>query len=116
MGEVFLAEDTELDRKVALKFLSPYYTSDEELKSRFRREAKAAAALNHPNIKIVIFHVASKLDPVNFEQIHFFNLDAEGNQINPNPIYNRAPDSSQPCLCQCGLGLRWNFNYLDFSS
>ena len=46
MGEVFLAEDTELDRKVALKFLPPYYTSNEELKSRIRREAKAAAALN----------------------------------------------------------------------
>jgi serine/threonine protein kinase len=53
MGEVFLAEDTELDRKVALKFLPPYYTSDKELKSRFRREAKAAAALNHPNIVTV---------------------------------------------------------------
>ena len=53
MGEVYLAEDTKLDRKVALKFLPKHLTADNEAKSRFEREAKAAAALNHPNIVTV---------------------------------------------------------------
>jgi len=57
MGEVYLAEDTELHRKVALKFLSPHLVSDADFKTRFKREAQAAAALNHPNI-ITIHEVA----------------------------------------------------------
>ncbi|UCH96377.1 MAG: protein kinase, partial [Candidatus Aminicenantes bacterium] len=53
MGEVFLAEDTKLERKVALKFLPLKMTADEAARKRFEREAKAAAALNHPNIVTV---------------------------------------------------------------
>jgi len=50
MGEVYLAEDTELKRQVALKFLPYHFVSDETAKARFKREAQAAAKLNHPNI------------------------------------------------------------------
>ena len=50
MGEVYLAEDTRLDRKVAIKLLPPESTADEQAKRRLIREAKAAAKLDHPNI------------------------------------------------------------------
>ncbi len=50
MGEVYLADDTKLDRKVALKFLSFHLSQDQTSRSRFTREAKAAAKLDHPNI------------------------------------------------------------------
>ena len=53
MGEVYLAEDTTLSRRVALKFLAQQYVSDSDCVARFKREAKAAAALSHPNIVTV---------------------------------------------------------------
>lgn len=50
MGEVFLAEDLELERPVALKILSSVFSNDAERVRRFTREAKSVSALNHPNI------------------------------------------------------------------
>src|SRR5215470_17609308 len=50
MGEVYLAQDTKLDRKVAIKILPSEFATDADRMRRFIQEAKAAAALNHPNI------------------------------------------------------------------
>src|SRR5436853_6784273 len=50
MGEVYLAQDTKLDRRVALKILPAELAANQERMRRFVQEAKAAAALNHPNI------------------------------------------------------------------
>ena len=53
MAEVFLAEDTRLNRRVAIKFLSGEFRKDTDRTRRFTREARAASALNHPNILII---------------------------------------------------------------
>lgn len=53
MGEVFLAQDTKLGRKVAVKILSNYFGDNQENLKRFMREAKTASSLNHPNIVII---------------------------------------------------------------
>lgn len=64
MGEVYLAKDTKLDRNVAIKFLNKKYESHQENVRRFVQEAKAASALNHPNI-LTIHEVDA------FEESHY---------------------------------------------
>ena len=53
MGEVFLAEDLRLNRKIALKVLPESFAADKDRLGRFEQEARAASALNHPNILTV---------------------------------------------------------------
>jgi Tol biopolymer transport system component/predicted Ser/Thr protein kinase len=64
MGEVYVAEDTKLGRRVALKMLPEEMATDPERRARFEREARAVAALSHPNI--VTVHSVDEADGVHF--------------------------------------------------
>src|SRR4030095_5221630 len=64
MGEIYLAEDTRLGRKVALKALPSHFTTDEERVRRFQQEARAVSALSHPNI-ITIYEIG-QIDALHF--------------------------------------------------
>ncbi|HEY0319781.1 MAG TPA: serine/threonine-protein kinase [Pyrinomonadaceae bacterium] len=64
MGEVYLAEDTQLERDVALKILPSHLASDEQRMRRFVQEARAASSLNHPNI--ITIHEVGQFDSTNF--------------------------------------------------
>src|SRR5437773_2124098 len=71
MGEVYLARDTKLDRKVALKILPAEVAAHPDRMKRFVQEAKAASALNHPNI-ITIYEI-EQIDSVNFIATEFID-------------------------------------------
>ncbi|MGB5816405.1 MAG: serine/threonine-protein kinase, partial [Thermoanaerobaculia bacterium] len=75
MGEVYLAEDTKLKRRVAIKVLPEEMATDPQRLERFQREAEAVAALNHPNI--VAIHEVGEAD-----SIHFLVMElVEGRQL-----------------------------------
>ncbi len=71
MGEVYLAQDTKLDRKVALKILPADLAANHDRMRRFTQEAKSAAALNHPNIATI--HEIGESDDVNFIAMEFID-------------------------------------------
>ncbi len=94
MGEVYLAEDTELNRKVALKFLSPHLCQDADCKARFKREAQAAAKLDHPNI--VTVHEVGE-----FQERPFFAMQhIEGRSLRE---YAHAQELTIPQILEIGI-------------
>jgi serine/threonine-protein kinase len=75
MADVWLAEDTELDRKVAIKILHDRFAQDKEFVERFRREAQSAAGLQHPN-------VVSIFDRGEFRDTYFIAMEyVDGPQL-----------------------------------
>ena len=84
MGIVYKAEDTTLERTVALKFLAQHLLNDEEAKERFLREAKAAAALSHPNI-CTVYEIA-EVDGKTFIAMEFVKGETLEERIAAGPL------------------------------
>src|SRR5229473_2580005 len=84
MGEVYLAQDTKLDRKVALKILPAEVASNQDRMSRFVQEAKAAAALNHPNIAHV--YEIDEVDGQHFIAMEFIDGETLRRRMVDEPL------------------------------
>ena len=84
MGEVYLAEDTKLDRKVALKFLTEEMQRDETARKRFLREAKSAAALDHPYV-CNIFEIG-EADGKDFISMEYVQGETLRDQLSRGPL------------------------------
>jgi eukaryotic-like serine/threonine-protein kinase len=88
MGEVWLAEDTDLHRKVAVKLLPKELTTNEERLRRFEREARTASALNHPNI-ITIYEIG-QADERSFIATEFVDGETLRHQMAGTPVELRS--------------------------
>ncbi len=84
MGEVYLATDSKLDRKVAIKVLPELMTRDQERVARFEREAKLLASLNHPNIAAI--HGFDDSDGTRFLVMEYVEGETLGNHLKKGPV------------------------------
>ena len=83
-GEVYLADDERLNRRVALKFLPVGFTDDPERVKRFQREARAASALNHPNIATV--YEIGQNDSIHYIATEFVEGETLGELMAKRPL------------------------------
>ncbi|UCD64666.1 MAG: protein kinase [Candidatus Zixiibacteriota bacterium] len=100
MGDVFLAEDLGLDRKVAIKFLASRFSADDEFRQRFIREAQAAASLHHPNI--ITIHEVSQYRDTPFFVMEYVEGESLKDLIDKGTI---EADSALDMLLQISEGL-----------
>src|SRR5258705_1478759 len=84
MGEVYLAEDTRLNRKVAIKFILARSTADEQAQKRLIREAQAAARLDHPNICAI--HEVGQQDNISFIAMQYVDGQTLASRIQTKPL------------------------------
>ncbi len=84
MGEVYLAEDTNLKRKVAIKVLPQPFALDKEMLARFEREARLLASLNHPNIATI--HGLEKSDGQQFLVMELVEGETLAERIKKGPL------------------------------
>src|SRR5438128_2956999 len=84
MGEVYLAQDTKLDRKVALKILPADVAAHPDRMKRFVQEAKSASALNHPNI--ITIHEIDETDSINFIATEFIDGETLRERMGSAPM------------------------------
>src|SRR5437867_2513698 len=84
MGEVYLAEDTRLKRKVAIKFLPLRSIADEQAQKRLVREAQAAATLDHPNICAI--HEVGRQDNISFIAMQYVEGETLAARIHGKPL------------------------------
>ena len=101
MGVVYKAEDTKLHRSVALKFPSPQSLGTEEDRARFIREARAAAALDHPSICTI--HEIDEADGKTFISMAYVDGQSLHEIIKSGPI---NPEEARNIIIQVGEGLQ----------
>jgi serine/threonine protein kinase/Tol biopolymer transport system component len=84
MGEVYKAQDARLERRVAIKILQPQLMTDVEHLKRFRREAKAASALNHPNIATI--HDVGEAEGLHYLVMEFVTGQTLAEKLKKGPL------------------------------
>ena len=99
MGEVYLASDTRLERSVALKILPSGVSSDPDRLARFSRKARAAGAINHPNVAHI--YETSEAEGVTFIAMEY---------VEGEPLASRQVELAH-CLVELASSLTWTMSW-----